>query len=732
MFAHSAIAVLNMICQLCLYPGCVQYRNMKGGGSMAIELFRHNQQAYEAVLAMLKETGRAAVIHPTGTGKSFIAFRLCEAFPEKRFCWLSPSEYIFKTQLENLRRTSGFCPENIQFLTYAKLMLMQPDEICQLQPDCVILDEFHRCGAEMWGQGVKNLLAAFPEIPIVGLSATAIRYLDNQRDMAQELFGGHVASEMTLGEAIVQGILHPPKYVMAAYRYQKDLEKYEKRVASIRNPVARDKADAVLEDLRRSLDKADGLDVIFNRHMENRTGKYIVFCGNIDHMEQMAELAPEWFGKVDACPHIYKVYAADPLVDKAFSDFKADSSGHLKLLYCIDMLNEGIHVEDVDGVILLRPTISPIIYKQQIGRALSAGNKKQSVIFDIVLNIENLYSIGFIEEEMQQAMAFYRSHGMESRIVHEGFYLVDEVRDCMALFERLNEHLTASWDVMYQLAREYYQENGDLDVPRRYTTAQGYSLGEWVSSQRKIYSGVKCGKLTDRQIEKLDAIGMRWEDWFSIGWNKYYAALCDYKEQNGNIDIAARYRTPDGLPLGNFIRNLRMARSTGKRNGYLTPERIAQLDSMGMIWDKLDYQWEINYLACAKYYLEHGSLDIPSNYVSEDGLKIGTWMRRQRGIRQGLVNGRTLSEEKIERLNSIGMRWDDSYSSKWEYGYSRAAEYKRTHGHLRVPSIYVDETGFPLGKWIRRHNETRADGTTVIKVTPERRQRLDALGMEWK
>ena len=70
---------------------------------MSIRLLEHNQTAYEAALSMLSETGKAAVVHPTRTGKSYIGFRLCEQFPDKNVCRLSPSEYIFKTQLENLR-----------------------------------------------------------------------------------------------------------------------------------------------------------------------------------------------------------------------------------------------------------------------------------------------------------------------------------------------------------------------------------------------------------------------------------------------------------------------------------------------------------------------------------------------------------------------------------------------------------------------------------------------------
>ena len=71
---------------------------------MGIRLFEHNQAAYDAAVSMLSESGKAAVIHPTGTGKSFIGFKLCEDNPDKAVCWLSPSAYIFQTQLENLKK----------------------------------------------------------------------------------------------------------------------------------------------------------------------------------------------------------------------------------------------------------------------------------------------------------------------------------------------------------------------------------------------------------------------------------------------------------------------------------------------------------------------------------------------------------------------------------------------------------------------------------------------------
>ena len=697
---------------------------------MAITLFPHNERAYRAAEQMLRESGKAAVIHPTGTGKSYIAFKLCEEHPEAKVCWLSPSEYIFKTQQEGLTASGVETPGNIMFLTYARLMLLSDAGLTALRSDYIVLDEFHRCGAEQWGKGVRRLLEALPDASVLGLSATNIRYLDNRRDMADELFDGNVASEMTLGEAIARGILAPPRYVLSVYSYQKALETYRKRAARAKSAAVRDAAESLIERMRRSLEQAEGLEAMFRRHMTNPHGKYLVFCANAEHMDKMIARVPEWFGFADREPHVYRAYSDDPETSRNFAAFKADVSGHLRLLFCIDMLNEGVHVEDVSGVILFRPTVSPIVYKQQIGRALSVGKRGVPVIFDIVNNIENLYSVGAVERELREAVIYCRKNGEAVRC--EQFEIIDELRDCRELFETLNETLTASWDMMYGYAKAYYEAHGELNVPKRYKTPEGYSLGSWLATQRKVYRGEQPGVLDEARVRKLDAIGMEWDGSSAAAWRQYYAALRAYRKEHGDLDIPASYVGPEGLRLGGFVSNLRTAKSLGQRSAYLTPDRIQALDALGMIWDRLDYQWEKNYLACAGYYLEHRNLDIPNGYVTAEGLRIGAWIRRQRMVRDGRVAGR-LSAEQIKRLDAIGMEWCDAYTRQWEYGYEQAKKYFEQHGDLDVPATYVNEAGFPLGKWLRRHREVSAKtGKSVIRITPERKAKLDALGMVWE
>lgn len=202
----------------------------EGVNKVALCLFEHNEKAYHAAVRMMEQYGKAAIVHPTGTGKSYIAFKLIEDNPEKVVIWLSPSEYIFKTQLESLKRNDPDFPlANVHFYTYAKLMCCtqaQLDEIAAQKPAYIILDEFHRAGAECWGESTVALLKLCPDAKLLGLTATNIRYLDNNRDMAEELFDSRVASNMTLGEAVVRGILPAPKYVTTVYQYQKALARY--------------------------------------------------------------------------------------------------------------------------------------------------------------------------------------------------------------------------------------------------------------------------------------------------------------------------------------------------------------------------------------------------------------------------------------------------------------------------------------------------------------------------
>lgn len=696
---------------------------------MGLNLYAHNAKAYKSVLAMMQQYGKAAIVHPTGTGKSYIAFKLIEDHPEAAILWLSPSEYIFKTQLDSLKMQDvNLSLANVTFYTYAKLMCCTEDQLAEIaaqHPAYIILDEFHRIGAEYWGKGVTDLLKLCPDAKLLGLTATNVRYLDNNRDMAEELFEGHVASEMTLGEAIVRGILPAPKYVTTVYRYQNELARYQQRVDNLHSVGIQDINQKYLDALRRALEQADGLDKVFAKHIAKPDGKYIVFCAGKEHMDEMQTHVPEWFGGIAANGvHVYKAYSSDPATSYEFEAFKADTSPALKLLFCIDMLNEGVHIEEISGVILFRPTISPIVYKQQIGRALTAGDSKTPLILDIVNNFEGLCSIAGLQNEMTQAVQRLYANSEGDRIVTDRFEIIEQVRDCRILFEQLQRSLSSTWDHYYAQASVYYAEHGNLNVPVSYTTTDGLSLGSWLQIQRFVRAGKRAGTLTQQQIDRLDSIGIEWDGRLDLAWKRAFALAEAYYREHGNLLVPNRYKTTDGFALGQWVG----VRRQKYLDGELTADQIKQLESIGMVWDAVSARWEKAYAEAAVYYAENGDLETPTKYVTPSGVALGSWLSSQRRLHQ---DGK-LSTDKIARLEKIGMDWSDRHDRSWQKYYAAARQYYQSHANLDIPAGYVTVDGITLGKWLARLRRIyEKSGTTTRALSDTRKAMLDHLGMKW-
>ncbi len=209
-----------------------------------------------------------------------------------------------------------------------------------------------------------------------------------------------------------------------------------------------------------------------------------------------------------------------------------------------------------------------------------------------------------------------------------------------------------AWLSMYALARQYYTDHGDLDIPSNYVTPEGVQLGSWLNRQRLIRSGKKSGKLTGEQIRALDQIGMSWLDLGEERWNRNFRALRAYYERHGNIDVPQDYATSDGINLGRFVKNMRFHRDTKYRR-CLTPSRVTQLNEMGMIWDVDEYRWQQAYREAQAYFAAHGNLRPTMRFVTPNGVKLGAWLAYQRRK----YTAGELREDRIRKLNSVGMEW---------------------------------------------------------------------------
>lgn len=706
-----------------------------------IELYPHNQAALNHLEEALKYTRRAAVIQPTGTGKSFVALAFIERRPNNSFLYLAPSTHIFNQLKHHAGHTDVLL--HTTMMTYQKLCLLREDELGKLEPDYIILDEFHRCGADDWGSAVDHLLALYVECFLIGFTATPVRYLDKAgtRDMSEELFHGSIASYYTLQDAINDKVLPVPHYVLGDILMNERVSSLETALTQVASyGRARTAGYSLLESLKRNMAEAQGIDEIFKCHMPNRFAKLIVFCRNLEHIAQCREDMHRWLGPGKKIRE-YVCRSDEKAADIELNAFAGDNERNaIRLLYCVDMLNEGIHIKDVDGVVMLRPTISPIVYLQQIGRCLacSSDGSTSPVIFDLVNNYESAR----VEESGQRVFNIEFSHHPSSgkgKNTPIPFYMSGVPTQFEAILEKFDHLFTRAgrWDFCYSILQEFYHEYGQY--PHSRTCYRGIKIGRWLSEQI-LY--IQHNSLSAARKERLEML----PGWSTFlierqptrrTFDDYYKELLVYFEREGHIDIPQSYINPStGCKLGLYLTRLRNIRKKTDR-GHLSQDQINRLNALGMKWVKREHPYRdfaYYYQQLIKFYRREGHIKVPTRFIDPDtGCHLGNFINCVRQAKRGTGHDIVLTDRQIEMLNDLGMVWQVQASPlPFDTYYEELLRYYRREGHIRVPGNYiVPENGCKLGKFIQRMRAIRAGTASSGFITQEQIAKLDAMGMVW-
>lgn len=706
-----------------------------------IELYPHNQAALNHLEEALKYTRRAAVIQPTGTGKSFVALAFIERRPNNSFLYLAPSTHIFNQLKHHAGHTEVLL--HTTMMTYQKLCLLHEDELGKLEPDYIILDEFHRCGADDWGSAVDHLLALYVECFLIGFTATPVRYLDKAgtRDMSEELFHGSIASYYTLQDAINDKVLPVPHYVLGDILMNERVSSLETALTQVASyGRARTAGYSLLESLKRNMAEAQGIDEILKCHMPNRFAKLIVFCRNLEHIAQCREDMHRWLGPGKKIRE-YVCRSDEKAADIELNAFAGDNERNaIRLLYCVDMLNEGIHIKDVDGVVMLRPTISPIVYLQQIGRCLacSSDGSTSPVIFDLVNNYESAR----VEESGQRVFNIEFSHHPSSgkgKNTPIPFYMSGVPTQFEAILEKFDHLFTRAgrWDFCYSILQEFYHEYGQY--PHSRTCYRGIKIGRWLSEQI-LY--IQHNSLSAARKERLEML----PGWSTFlierqptrrTFDDYYKELLVYFEREGHIDIPQSYINPStGCKLGLYLTRLRNIRKKTDR-GHLSQDQINRLNALGMKWVKREHPYrdfDYYYQQLIKFYRREGHIKVPTRFIDPDtGCHLGNFINCVRQAKRGTGHDIVLTDRQIEMLNDLGMVWQVQASPlPFDTYYEELLRYYRREGHIRVPGNYiVPENGCKLGKFIQRMRAIRAGTASSGFITQEQIAKLDAMGMVW-
>ena len=148
---------------------------------------------------------------------------------------------------------------------------------------------------------------------------------------------------------------------------------------------------AMYDELALKSANAPGIPQLMEENISEKDGKYIIFCKDISDMKEKMANAKEWFGKIDEEPEIYGISSQDNTSVEQLQSFNNSKSSHLKLMYCVGMIDEGVHLNNVSGVILATKTESRPVYTQRVGRCISSKkNGKQAIVIDLVNNNEIL------------------------------------------------------------------------------------------------------------------------------------------------------------------------------------------------------------------------------------------------------------------------------------------------------------------------------------------------------
>lgn len=460
-------------------------------------LHEHNQKTYENICRMFAEgIQRVAVVQPTGSGKSLLVAKLIEDNPNSRFFVLSTSHKIndqFKEKLDEEML------ERVECNIYCNMPNMKQEIMESLQPDYIFLDEMHRALAKEWSKGINVLLEMYPNAKVLGLSATPIRYLDKCRNVAEELFGGNLACDMSLSQAILDGILPMARYVCGVYSYEKDTESLNKKIErSTNSDEEKKELLKELKILKENLDKGHGVADIFKKYIVTGSEKFVVFLKDTTHLGIMKPIIEKWFIDAGFTARLYEVHSKNADKDREFQKFKEDTEdGVIKACLSVNMIAEGIH-GDIDGVIMLRETMSPNMYFQMIGRAFACGKKTIPLIIDLVANsqfISDAANLSFPNELRGEIEKRKKECEKEGKDYEAGFdvnkfIVMDEFMDVVSGFREIEGRLIGSWDSWMdeeiEILKQNFEKIGAMKIVKRnllprhnYGTIKGkaYQLG---------------------------------------------------------------------------------------------------------------------------------------------------------------------------------------------------------------------------------------------------------------
>lgn len=732
-------------------------------------LKQHNKKPYIDLMKDISDYGKACAIHATGTGKMYLALKWLNDHKNEPFTFFAPTltilnkfanlilETYFKDNYKSLLDASIedklevirvlLNNDNINFFTYSKLNLMNDEEIKELCVKNVVLDEFHHLGADKWGEASERFFKLHPSCNLMGLSATPIRPSDN-KNMVELLFNGRISSILNLEDAIGK-ILPYPHMVYGMYSFKEEIDKLEEKLdKKLFSEDVKIKVKEKIKEARRMIEKADGIQEVFDKSISKfnlKKSKLIVFCSSIEDMKNKMKECKSWFPegtnlKIN-CVSSDGDYREN---ERVINSFENDLFDGINLLFSVNMLNEGVHINDLDGVIMLRPTSSNIIFLQQLGRALAINDiDKRPVVFDLVNNVE------LMKKDMEQYRELlnttnFKEGKEKENIDFELHYKLIDIIDYLSSIHHYYTSRRIREDIFLEYCKDpkhptlenvklnetFIYQGKKLNIGNMVEVARGqYKLR---SASKEEIKKAKLRPMSDEEVIFFNKLKIKWTSDYMTDLDKKIEIFKEYcKEYSVTMENLKSTTVYKGYQLGTWINQFRIK----YRKGTLTEEERNKLDNIGFVYEPNRFLSNEEKMAILENYCLVNKTTL-ENVRYEEVYKeypVGIWVTvfkrkyNARGSEEKLKKiGIPLEESEIKKLEKLGMSWGSKLVSI-EAKKNILKMYYKEKGKLENVKRNDEYRGYPIGDWLSDFKTKKSKG----ELGPNLVELLDKLGILW-
>lgn len=305
------------------------------------------------------------------------------------------------------------------------------------------------------------------------------------------------------------------------------------------------------------------------------------------------------------------------------------------------------------------------------------------------------------------------------------------------------------WFSLYKEVLEFYKEHGNLIIPNDYLVTVSHEeilLKSWYKNQKSMLKLKELSAEKEKLINELIMLNennkIKTEN--DKNWFEIYNVAVNYYKEHGDLKVPYTYvYEKDGIKinLGQWV----ISQRQNYGNNKISADKIKLLDKIGMKWEKKNwFTWEYVYKLAKDYYKEHGDLLVPRNLiVNVEGtdISLGNWIVNQRRS----YKKKTLSSERIELLNEIGMKWEDvkqtTDDKNWLILFKNVVKYYEENETTNISSDYevlIENKSINLNRWytkqlyLCRNNKLSSERKKLIeafsnKVNDKRAENLSRL-----